>query len=410
MFGRNRVVITGVGVLAANGIGKDAFWNSLLAGESGIGPITQFDASELPWRIAGEIPDFVPEQYIEKHFKPKRQSRNTQIAAAATQLALTDADLDRARLSRTQPLPIVVGISLGGLDLVEQHTRRLIERGITKGLPTVSACVHVIAPSFISSILGVETRINVISNSCAGGLDAIADAAELIRKGVHDVALAGGTDAVIIPSVVTGLGYAGMLSTENDHPSTVSRPFDLKRSGGIISEGSGMLVLESLEHALVRGATPYAEIIGYGSANNVNSSPSTGLESAMNQALSNAGIMPSEIDHINAHGSSDIHLDIAETRAIRAVFKNSTDQISVTSVKGATGNPLSAGGPIQTIAAAMTLLNGTIPHITNYTSPDPSCDLNFVTKNNLMNNTNYTLINSHGTGGVNSSLLLKKFP
>jgi len=353
VIGRNRVVITGLGVLAANGIGKNAFWNSLLAGESGIGPITQFDASEIPWKVAGEINDFSPEQYINPKLKPKRQSRNTQLASAATVMALKDAGIPQSILAETAPIQVTLGISLGGLDLVEQHTRRIIDKGLNKGLPTVSACVHVIASSFITAMLGVPAELNVISNSCTGGLDAISAGATAIQRGQTEVAIVGGTDAVIVPSVITGLGYAGMLATAHEAPEKMSRPFDLKRSGGVVSEGAGVLILESLDHALNRGAKPYAEILGHGAASSINTHVADGLEKSMQKAMHNAGCMPKDISYINAHGSSDPELDIAETAAIKNVLGKHAYTIPVTSIKGATGNPLAAGGALQAVACSL---------------------------------------------------------
>jgi len=405
VIGRNRVVITGLGVLAANGIGKEAFWNSLLAGESGIGPITQFDTSEIPWKIAGEVKNFVPEDFIGRELKPRRQSRNTQMAAAAASMAVQDANLSKSVLMKSPPLQVILGISLGGLDLVEQHTRRLIDRGLNKGLPTVSSCVHVIASSFIASMLKVPTQLNVISNSCTGGLDAIAQAAGLIRDGKASIALAGGTDAVIIPSVVTGLGYAGMLTEETN--LNACRPFDLMRTGGVLSEGAGIVVLESYEHATTRGASLYAEVLGHGTASSVDILVSEGLELCMERAVNNSNIQADDVAYINAHGTSDPLLDVAETRAIKNVFRKSAYGIPISSIKGATGNPLSAGGAIQTIATALTLSTSTIPQTTNYSVPDPDCDLDYVMLSSRKTNPSIALINSHGTGGVNSSLVLE---
>lgn len=408
MIGRNRVVITGIGVLAANGIGKEAFWNSLIAGKSGIGPITQFDASELPWQVAGEIKDFSPRDYINPALKPHRQSRNTQLAAAATQMALCDANLNHSLLLKSAPIQITLGISLGGLDLVEQHTRRLVGKGLSNGLPTVSSCVHVIASSFVASTLGVPTKLSVISNSCTGGLDAIASGAAAIRRGDVEIAIVGGTDAVIIPSVVTGLGYAGMLSTENTDPETISRPFDLNRTGGVLGEAAGVLIMESLQHALGRNAGWYAEVTGYAAASSVDSTINEGLETCMVQAISNAGLMPSDIAYINAHGTSDIELDTAETSAIKTVFGSHATRIPVTSIKGATGNPLAAGGALQAISSCLSMDSSTIPPTTNYRTPDPDCDLDYVPDSSRQYIPKATLINSHGTGGVNSSLVMEK--
>lgn len=408
MVGRNRVVITGIGVLAANGTGKDAFWSSLLAGESGIGPITRFDTSDIPWKIAGEINDFRPEEYINPKLKPKRQSRNTQFAAAATVMALEDAAISKDTLIQAAPVQITLGVSLGGLDLVEQHTRRIVDKGLNKGLPTVSACVHIIASSFISAMLDVPANLSVISNSCTGGVDAVMAGADSIRRGETELAIVGGTDAVIIPSVISGLGYAGMLASDNDNPEKKSRPFDMRRSGGVASEGAGILVLESLDHALERGAHMYAEILGYGVAGNVSTHVTDGLERCMRKAIHNSGCMPGDIDYISAHGSSDLELDVAETIAIKNVLGEHAYTIPVTSIKGATGNPLAAGAALQCIATSLTMRKGIIPHTTNYEVPDPDCDLDYVPSTPRQMDVSISMINSHGTGGVNSSLLMGK--
>ncbi|WP_168442622.1 beta-ketoacyl-[acyl-carrier-protein] synthase family protein [Pontiella desulfatans] len=408
MIGRNRVVITGLGVLAANGIGKEAFWKSLLAGESGIGPITQFDASEIPWQIAGEIDGFSPTDFIDPSLKPKRQSRNTQIAAAATVMALEDAKLSMDSLKKVEPVQITLGISLGGLDLVEQHTRRLVEKGAMKGLPTVSACVHIIASSFISALLKVKTQINVVSNSCTGGLDAIAAGAAAIRRGEVELAIVGGTDAVIIPSVVTGLGFAGMLTDSHDNPKTISRPFDLTRCGGVLAEGTGIVILESLNHARERGARQYAEISAHGTASGINMQLHEGLETSMRRAMSNAGLYPQDISNINAHGTSDPDLDIAETVAIKNVLGSHAYNIPINSIKGSTGNPLAAGGALQVISSCLSMEVGIIPPTTNLRVPDPDCDLDYVPETPRHFEPSVTLINSHGTGGVNSSMVLEK--
>jgi 3-oxoacyl-[acyl-carrier-protein] synthase II len=407
VIGRNRVVITGIGVLAANGIGKDAFWKSLLAGESGIGPITQFDASDIPWKLAGEVKGFNPSDHLHARYKPKRENRSTQLVAVAAQMAMQDADLDKATLLKNSPILITIGTTLGGLDLVETHNRRLESKGMQKGLVSVSYCLHIKGPSVISSILEVPTKIGTLSNSCTGGLDAIASAASSLQRGETEIAFAGGTDAVIIPSVVTGLGYAGLLSTTTDEPHKASRPFDLLRTGGILGEGAGVLVLETLEHAQARGAVPYAEIIGYESTCDYIHMQTHGFEQSMRGAIMNACCMPEDISHINAHGSSDPALDQMETEAIKHLFGKQAYDIPVTSIKAVTGNPLAGGGAMQTIASCLAHMTETIPPTANLDAPDPACDLDYVPKTPRKQKLDISLINSRGIGGVNSSLLIR---
>jgi len=407
VIGKNRVVITGIGVLAANGIGKEAFWNSLLAGESGIAPITHFDASELAWQCAGEIRDFDPKDYLESRFKPRRESRVTQFAAAAALMALEDSAASRDVLSKASPVLIAIGSTLGGLDLVETHNRRLEAKGITKGLITVSACLHVKSASVISSLIDVPAQIGTVSNSCTAGLDALANAAEAIKSGQFDVAIAGGTDAAIIPSVVTGLGFAGLLSTNNQDPQTACRPFDLRRTGGYLGEGAGIVVLESLEHAQSRNATPYAEVLGYNTTCDYTNMQCIGYELSMNRALINSNCLPKDISFINAHGSSSVELDHIETEAIKNLFKEHAYTIPVTSIKGATGNPLAGGGVMQAIAVMLGFKHGTVAPTTNYQTADPMCDLDYVGHLPRQQHLELALINSRGIGGVNSSLVLR---
>lgn len=407
MIGKKRVVITGLGVLAANGIGKDAFWNSLLAGESGIGPITQFDASELPWQLAGEVKNFNPRDFIESRLKPKRESRSTQFAAAAAKMALEDASIETDHLSAASPLLITMGSTLSGLDLVETHNRRLESKGLDKGLLTVSSCLHIKAASIVSSMLAIPTQIGTVSNSCSAGLDAIASATTAIQNGQFDIAIAGGTDAAIIPSVMTGLGYAGLLSTNNENPTSVSRPFDIFRTGGYLGEGAGVVILESLDHAMARDKQPYAEILGFNTTCDYAGMPCHGYELSMSRALMNASCMPNDISYINAHGSSSVQLDQIETDSIKALFKDYTHKIPVTSIKGSTGNPLAGGGAMQLISTVLSFKHDLIPQTANLEAPDPACDVDHVLGAPKRQKLETALINSRGIGGVNSSIVVR---
>ena len=331
------------------------------------------------------------------------------MVATAALLALEDAKLGRTALEDAAPILVNIGTTLGGLDLVETHNRRLESKGINKGLSSVSYCLHIKGPSVISTLLNVPTKLGTLSNSCTGGLDAIASACASLQRGEAEIAFAGGTDAVIIPSVVTGLGYAGLLSTATDHPKKASRPFDLLRTGGFLGEGAGILVLETLEHAHARGAEPYAEIIGYNSTCDYIHGQKYGFEQSMRGCLSNASCMPKDVSYINAHGSSDLALDQVETDAIKAALGEHAYDIPTTSIKAVTGNPLAAGGAIQTISTCLSCANDTIPPTANLEAPDPSCDLDYVPKKPRKQVLDVSLINSRGIGGVNSSLLVRNY-
>lgn len=408
LMNRHRVVVTGLGVLAANGIGKEAFWDSLVAGESGIDYITHFDAHELPWRIGGEIKGFQPDKFMSSDYKPLRQSRTTQLAVAAAKMAVEDAGLEEQILSAVAPVFILLGISLGGLDLVEKHTRRIVSRGLKKGLPSVSACVHISAASIIAAELNVPARIETLSDSCVGGLESVVLAAEEIREGKYDVALAGGADASIISSVVTGLGFSGMLSDDAGDPKAASRPFDRKRTGGILAEGAAVVVLARLEHALARGARLYMEVMGGGCATDVGGKSGSGLQVSMQNALVNSGLTAEETGCVNAHGSSDIVLDRAETEIIKNVIGSQAYKIPVSSIKGVTGNPLAAGGALQVVSSALTLCREMVPPTANHQEGDEFCDLDYVPGRARILCVDNIMINSHGTGAVNASLIVKK--
>ena len=408
MIGRNRVVITGIGVLAANGVGKDAFWNSLLAGESGIGPITRCNVDNLPSKIAGEVKDLDVNRYTPYPIKAKRLSRNTQLAVSASLMALQDAAIDATTIQLETPLSLALGISMAGFDFIETEIRRIVAKGNQFMLPTVVGCIHIASASTVAELLGLPCTINVFSNSCVGGVDAIAKTFFDLRDGKADIALAGGSDAPVETSLVSGFCAARMLCTENAVPETASRPFDLKRSLGVLAEGSCVMVMETLDHALARGANPYAEIVGYGSACDATAEAASGLEDSMRGALANAGLNPSSIDFISAHAPSDIDIDLTETTMIKNVFGKHAHMIPVSSIKGSTGNPLAAGGAMQTGAAALVLINQTIPPIANYNVKDPDCDLDYVVGQPRNHSVNHVMINSHGIGRVNSSLVVRR--
>ncbi len=408
MIGRNRVVITGIGVLAANGIGKDAFWNSLLAGESGIGPITLCDVENLPSKIAGEVKGFDVNDYTPYKIKAKRLSRNTQFAVAASLMALKDSGIDLQKFKPKAPLALALGISMAGFDFIETEIRRIVAKGNQSMLPTVVGCIHIASASSVADILGFPCTISVFSNSCVGGIDAIAKTYADLRDGKADVALAGGSDAPIETSLLAGFCAARMLCTEYDSPETASRPFDLKRSLGILAEGAAIVLMETLDHALDRGAEPLAEIIGYGTASDATEEPASGLECSMRNAMANACIAPSQVGYISAHAPSDLVIDRVETNVIKKVLGEHAYKIPISSIKGSTGNPLAAGGAMQVAATVIALRSGILPPTANLDIRDPDCDLNYVEVATTYSNRNTALVNSHGIGRVNSSLVLQR--
>jgi 3-oxoacyl-[acyl-carrier-protein] synthase II len=399
MYMNRRAVITGFGVLAANGIGEDAFWSSLLEGKSGICRVTQFDPQGLTCQIAGEVKGFQPEKYIYRQLKPRRMGRFSQFAIASTLMAIEKSRLDLQQLQQEYILPIVMGISTSAMDLFAKKPQFFTGPG---SIPNAAA-------SATSVELGLNTRLTTLSSACVSSTDAMAIGTSMIRLGESDIVLVGGSDSSITRYVFEGIGQSGMLSSRNDHPEHASRPFDQRRDGGIIAEAAGMIVMESLEHALARGATIYAEITGYGSISDAaTAQDGSGLEASMQKAIANAGLRAKDIDTISAHGPSDIHLDKIETSMIKQVFGNRAYDIPVTSIKGTTGNPFGAAGVLQIITSILSMQHGLIPPIANYEHPDPACSLDFVATAPRAGKFRRILINSHGVGRVNSSLVIEK--
>jgi 3-oxoacyl-[acyl-carrier-protein] synthase II len=409
MIMRNRVVITGMGILAPNGIGLKAFWDSLIAGRSGVGPITRFDPSAFESRIAGEVKNFDPLDYIEAKFKPKRMARHTQFAFAAMKMALADAEFEPSKHSVDHPIPVMLGVSTTAMDILDECWGDLSERGprgvragVIDGQPQAATQVLTMA-------LGISAHATTISSACPSGLDAVATAAAMIRRGEADIAVAGGTDAAITPVTMASFATAGLSSTRNSDPERASRPFDLLRDSGIISEGAGMLILENYETAVARGVTPHLEITGYGTqGDDYSSNELFGLGQTMRSALTSAGRTPEDVDYICAYGPGHPALDIVETDMIKRVFGRRAYSIPVSSIKGVTGNALSAAGPHQIITCALCFKHGMIPPTANYEVADPRCDLDYVPGRFRNRRINTALINVRGLGGGNSSLVVER--
>jgi 3-oxoacyl-[acyl-carrier-protein] synthase II len=407
---RNRVVITGIGILAPNGIGLEAFWESLLAGRSGIGPITLFDANGYKSRIAGEIKDFNPEDYIEPELRPERMARHTQLAYAAAMMALKDAGLDPSNLELPSPTPVVIGVSTSAIDVIESVYFAMRGKGPNRA-PTTSAAASIpqAAANVIADRIGISANAATVSSACPSGVDALADAAAMIRSGEAEIAIAGGADAPITPLTMASFIASGLSSSRNDEPERASRPFDLDRDSGVISEGACVMVLENVERAEARGARLYIEISGYGKQRDLDpQKPASGLEDSMKIALANAHRTTDDVDYICAYGPGHPVLDVAEVGVIKKVFQRRAYEVPVSSIKGVTGNPLAAGGPFQVASCALVIRDQIIVPTANYETPDPACDLDFVPKRARKANVNCALVNVRGLGGNASSLVVDR--
>jgi 3-oxoacyl-[acyl-carrier-protein] synthase II len=407
---RNRVVITGMGVLAPNGIGLAEFWDSILAGRSGIAPITFFDASDLKSRIAGEIKGFDPQNYIEPELKPKRMARHTQLAYAATMMALQDAGLDISDADFPSPTPVVVGISTSAMDIIERSISNFRERGMNGMSPTaVGALTPQAAANVIADRIGIRAHAATVSSACPSGLDAIALAVGMIRSGEAELAIAGGADAPITKHTFAAFVATGLSSYRNGEPEKASRPFDIDRDSGVISEGAGMFVLENLERAQARGTQIYLEIKGYARHRDEQiEMPGAALSDSMNLALANAGRSPEDVDYVSAYGPGHPVLDAAEVRCIKQVFGELARLIPISSIKGVTGNPLAAGGPFQIAACALAIRDQLVPPTTNHESGDPEFDLDFVPGRPRKTRLDCVLLNVRGLGGSASSMVVER--
>lgn len=410
MSKRNRVVVTGMGVLAPNGTGLDAFWKSLVEGKSGIGPITLFDATGFKSRIAGEVKNFDPLEYMPAQWKPKRMARHTQLAYAATQMALKDANFDPKTEKISTVLPVCIGVSSSAFDVIENGFRELQEGGPERlNSRMVTNCQPQAAAHLIAGKLGVETQATTNSSACNSGIDAIAAAVSLLKSGDADIAIAGGADAPVTPLAMASLASAGLSSYANSAPAQASRPYDATCDSGVISEGAGVIIVENLEHAIGRGARAHLEITGYAAQMDHDADdPFAGLEYSMLLALANAGRTVREIDYICSYGPGHPVLDAAEVRMIHRVFGSFAHRVPVSSIKGVTGNPLAAAGPLQVISSALAFKHNAIPPTANHDSPGPECDLDFVPGKARKACLNCILINVRGLGGGNSSMIVER--
>jgi len=407
---KNRVVITGMGILAPNGTGLEAFWNSLLEGRSGIGPITLFDSTGYRSRIAGEVKGFDPLDYIEAELRPKRMARHTQLAYAATMMALKDAGLDIDDLELPSPTPVIIGVSMNAMDVVERAFHAVQNISPNRAAPTTSSASIPQAPAnVVADRLGICANASTVSSACPSGLDALADAAAMIRSGEAEFAIAGGADAPITPLVMASFIASGLSSERNEEPEKASRPFDVGRDSGVISEGAGIMILENMERAEARGARIHLEIASYGKQRDrSHDRPASGLEDSMRIALGNAGWSSEDIDYISAYGPGHPILDAAEIGVVKKFFGARAPWIPVNSIKGATGNALAAGGPFQVIATALSIQHQTIAPTTNCDVLDPACDMDIVRFRPRKTKLDRILINVRGLGGSASTMAVNR--
>jgi len=410
---RKRVVITGIGVISPVGTGFEAFWSSLVGGVSGIKKVDRFDPANFTTKIAGEVVDFEPAQYIDKK-EARRMDRFTQFAVAASGMAIADAALDLEGENRDR-IGVILGSGIGGITTMEEQARVLFEKGPGRVSPFF-------VPMMIANIgagqVAISYRLrgpNITSvTACASSTNAIGDAFKMIQHGHTDVMISGGTEAPITPLAVAGFCSMKAVSTRNEAPEKASRPFDAQRDGFIIGEGSGILVIESLEHALQRGARIYAEIVGYGSTcdayHMTAPDPSgEGAANAMREALADAGIAPEAVDYINAHATSTPLGDKSEVLAIKKVFGEHAYKLAVSSTKSMTGHLLGAAGGLEAAVCILAIDRGEIPPTINYETPDPDCDLDCVPNVARKTAVNVALSNSFGFGGHNATLVFKKY-
>ena len=408
-----RVVITGLGAITPVGIGKDEFWNSLINGKSGIGPITRFDASEFTTKIAGEVKDFEPAKYIDKK-EAKRMDRFTQYAVSAAKMAIEDSKLDLDNEDRNR-IGTYIGTGIGGIETLHDQFKVLFEKGPGRISPFfVPMMIANMASGQTSITFGLQGPSSCVITACATGTNSIGDAFKVIQRGDADVMVAGGTEAAVSPAAVAGFCSMKALSTRNDEPEKASRPFDKDRNGFVMGEGAGVVILESLEHALARGAHIYAEIAGYGfnaDAFHITAPAPEGAQAAkcMAMAIEDAGLKPEDVDYVNAHGTSTGLNDKNESLAIKALFGQHAYKLAVSSIKSMTGHLLGAAGGIECIASALTIANSVIPPTINYETPDTDLDLDYVPNKAREQEVNVAISNSFGFGGHNATILLKKY-
>jgi len=409
---RRRVVVTGMGVVCPVGIGLEEAWKGLVAGKSGIGPITQFDASSYPTRIAGEVRNFDPERWLEKR-EVRRNDRFIQFGLAASEMAIDDAGLDMSR-EDAERVGCIIGAGIGGLATIEENKDILREKGVKRISPFfIPALIINLAPGQLSIKYGMKGPNYSPVSACATGNHSIGDAMMIIERDMADVMIAGGCEATITPLGIGGFCAARAMSERNDAPDKASRPFDKGRDGFVAAEGAGILVLEEYEHARRRGARIYAELVGYGATADANhvTAPAPegeGGQRAMRMALRDAGLEPGRIGYVNTHGTSTPQGDVAECQAIRKVFGDAASKVSISSTKSMTGHMLGAAGGAESVFSVLALHTGVIPPTINVEQQDPECAVDVTPNVAREKRVEAVLTNSFGFGGTNAVLCFKR--
>ncbi len=410
----NRIVVTGLGAVTPVGNNVETYWNSLVAGKSGIEKVTTFDTTGLATSIAGEVKDLDFSEYVDPKIA-KRTDRSILLAMVASEEAVKDSGIaDDPTVDKTR-IGTIVASGIGGMETLERETKRIEERGPRRASPfMIPMMIADMASGMVSIEYGFKGPNYGVVSACASGAHAIGDALIAMKAGMMDACLAGGTEAAVTRTAFAGFCAMKAMSTRNDEPSSASRPFDKDRDGFVMGEGAGVFMLETLEHAQKRGAKIYAELVGYGATGDAFhiSSPAEngeGAQRAMKMALDMAGIAPGQIDYMNAHGTSTPMNDRNETAAVKAVFGDAAKTISISSTKSMTGHLLGASGGIEAIACVKAICENIVPPTINYTTPDENLDLDYTPNVAKEREIQYVMSNSFGFGGHNASIVLKEF-
>ena len=409
---KRRVAVTGVGVVTPIGIGKEAFWNALLQGRSGVRRIQSFDPSPFPTQIAAEVLDFDPLQYMDRK-EARRNDRFVQFAIAATRMALEDADFRITPTNRDR-VGVVLGSGIGGAHTWEEQHRVLLERGPDRVSPFfIPMLISNMAAGMVSILFGARGPNTSVVTACATGGHCIGDAFKIIQRGDADAMIAGGTEAAVTALSIAGFCSMRAMSTRNDAPEKAVRPFDRDRDGFVMGEGAGVVLLEELESARARGVRIYCELVGYGMSADAYhitqpDPEGEGAAQCMSRCLQDAGLRPEEVDYINAHGTSTPYNDKFETLAIKRVFGEHAYRLAVSSTKSMTGHLLGAAGGVELIASALSVYHQVLPPTINYENPDPDCDLDYVPNRARPAPVRVALSNAFGFGGHNCTLAVRR--
>ncbi|MDA8401760.1 MAG: beta-ketoacyl-ACP synthase II [Deltaproteobacteria bacterium] len=408
-----RVVITGYSMITALGNDAETSWNRMVKGESGVGPITRFDTEGYSTKIAGEVKGFDPEKFIEKK-EIKKMDQFIHYALACSKMALDMSGL-KITDANAHRVGVWIGAGIGGLMTIEKYHTMLLEGGPKKISPFFIPMLLInLAPGQVSIMTGAKGPNASTVSACSTGTNSIGDAYKIIARGDADAMIAGGAESTVSPLCISGFNAMKALSVNNEEPAKASRPFDKNRDGFVVSEGSGIVILEEMNCAIQRGAKIYAEIVGYGTSSDAYhlSTPdpeATGAYYSMKNAIEDGGLAPDDIDYVNAHGTSTYYNDLNETKAIKQLFKEKAEKLKISSIKSMLGHALGAAGGIEAVTTVLTVNTGIMPPTINLEEPDPECDLDYVPNTAQKGGIEYAISNSFGFGGTNATLVFKKW-